>query len=55
MTALTKLIEKNHKLIILILVIVIAVMATSCIFHDLIPICHSVFGCDHKMHVISSF
>jgi len=47
-------IEKYHKAIILSLGAVLVFMATSCIFHDLIPICHKIFGCDHKVHVTSS-
>jgi hypothetical protein len=23
---------------------------TACLFHDVIPICHYLFGCDHAMH-----
>jgi hypothetical protein len=22
----------------------------SCLLHDVIPICHWLFGCDHRMH-----
>jgi hypothetical protein len=47
-------IEKHHKLIILSLSLIILVMVTSCIFHDVIPICHYLFGCDHGMHAVSS-
>jgi hypothetical protein len=24
--------------------------AAACTFHDVIPICHFLFGCDHGMH-----
>jgi hypothetical protein len=24
--------------------------AAACTFHDVIPICHYLFGCDHGMH-----
>ena len=44
-------IEKHHRLIISVLALVILVMLTSCLFHDIIPVCHWLFGCDHQMHV----
>lgn len=47
-------IEKHHKLIIVGLVLVILFMATSCIFHDTIPICHWIFRCDHRLHIAAS-
>ena len=55
MTSIATTVERNHRLIITLLVLIIIVMAASCIFHDFIPVCHLVFGCDHKMHIISSF
>jgi hypothetical protein len=42
---------KYHKFIIVSLGLVIVFMATSCIFHDSITICHEIFGCDHKLHI----
>ena len=47
-------IENNHKRIISSLILVIFFMATSCVFHNVIPICHKIFGCDHKMHETTS-
>ncbi len=47
-------VDKHHRLIIGLLVLVIVFMAASCLFHDLIPICHGLFGCDHQMHMIST-
>jgi hypothetical protein len=47
-------VERRHKLIISLLVLVILVMVTSCLFHDIIPICHWLFGCDHQMHVAAA-
>ncbi len=55
MASISKTIEKNHKLIISVLALVIVALAASCIFHDVITICHHIFGCDHNMHVISAF
>jgi hypothetical protein len=42
--------ERRHRPIILVLVLVVLALASSCLFHDVIPICHYVFGCDHGLH-----
>jgi hypothetical protein len=42
--------EKNHKLIIVAQALIILFFATACILHDVIPVCHYLFGCDHRMH-----
>lgn len=42
--------EKYHRSIIFSLVIVVLFFSASCTFHDIIPICHYVFGCDHLLH-----
>ena len=42
--------EKHHRAIIFSLAFVVVFFATACTFHDLIPICHYVFGCDHGLH-----
>jgi hypothetical protein len=47
-------IEKRHKPIIILLVLVIAVFLSACQFHDILPICHNIFGCDHKMHIVAT-
>jgi hypothetical protein len=54
MQAINESIETYHRFIILSLGFVIVFMAASCIFHDLIPICHGIFGCDHNLHVTGS-
>jgi hypothetical protein len=51
MTDLTSTLDKHHRLIILALVGLIAVFLIACTFHDAVPICHYLFGCDHGMHV----
>jgi hypothetical protein len=51
MSTLNKSIESHHRVIILSLILVILFMATSCVFHDVIPICHAIFGCDHQLHL----
>lgn len=50
MSTASTVIANNHKIIIAALVLVILFFLTACIFHDVIPICHWVFGCDHRMH-----
>jgi hypothetical protein len=42
--------EKHHRAIIFSLAFVVVFFATACTFHDVIPICHYVFGCDHGLH-----
>lgn len=54
MATLSASIERHHKIIISALLLVILVMASSCLFHDILPICHYVFGCDHQMHVAAT-
>lgn len=53
MYAINESIEQHHRFIIFSLGVVLVFMATSCIFHDVIQICHWVFGCDHRVHVTS--
>jgi hypothetical protein len=43
-------VERNHKVIIISLAGVIALFPFACTFHDILPICHYLFGCDHLMH-----
>lgn len=42
-----------HRPIIFSLFIGIVFFAAACTFHDVIPICHYLFGCDHNMHMMS--
>ena len=51
MNAMTSAVDKHHRLIIAGLVAVIVFFMIACTFHDAIPICHYLFGCDHGMHV----
>jgi uncharacterized membrane protein YccC len=50
MTAMSATIERHHQKIIGVLLGVIVFFAAACTFHDTIPICHYLFGCDHAMH-----
>ncbi len=43
-------VERHHQLIIAGLTLVIFFFVTACTFHDTIPVCHYLFGCDHAMH-----
>ncbi len=43
-------IERHHRKIIAALLFVIAFFVAACTFHDILPICHFLFGCDHGMH-----
>lgn len=52
MTAMSTAVEKHHRKIIAGLLLVILFFAVSCMFHDTIPICHYLFGCDHGMHTM---
>ena len=45
--------ERNHRAIIFSLAFVVLFFAASCSFHDIIPICHYLFGCDHQIHAMS--
>jgi len=42
--------EKRQRVIITALVFVIVFFITACTFHDVLPVCHYLFGCDHAMH-----
>jgi hypothetical protein len=53
MNAINQAMEKHHRSIIYSLLFVIVFFAASCTFHDIIPVCHYIFGCDHQMHVAS--
>jgi hypothetical protein len=50
MSALFTVMEKNHRVIIFTLVGVIVLFLFACTFHDVLPICHYLFGCDHMLH-----
>jgi hypothetical protein len=45
--------EKHHPAIILSLVSMIALFLVACSLHDVIPVCHYLFGCDHGLHQLS--
>ena len=43
--------ETHHKGIIYTLSFVAVFFATACTLHDVIPVCHYLFGCDHQVHL----
>jgi hypothetical protein len=53
MTTVTEAVETHHRTIILFLLSLIAVFLAACSLHDVLPICHYVFGCDHSFHGIN--
>ena len=50
MAALSATVERHHRAIIAVLVLMIALFLLACTFHDVIPVCHYLFGCDHALH-----
>jgi len=42
--------ERHHRPIIFTLTFIVVFFAAACTFHDLIPVCHYLFGCDHGLH-----
>ena len=45
--------ENHHRGIIFSLSFVVIFFAAACTFHDVIPICHYLFGCDHHLHAVT--
>jgi hypothetical protein len=43
--------EQHNKPIIYSLLFVIVFFAAACTFHESIPNCHYLFGCDHHLHM----
>jgi hypothetical protein len=52
MATLTMAVEEHPKFIIAVLGLVIVFFLAACLLHEVIPICHWVFGCDHGMHSV---
>jgi len=50
MATIERSIERHHRLIIVLLGAAILFFLASCTFHDALPICHYLFGCDHGFH-----
>jgi hypothetical protein len=43
--------ERHHRLFIGGLTCIILFFLFACTFHEVIPICHYLFGCDHGVHL----
>jgi len=54
MNAINQSIEQHHKGIIYSLLFVIVFFVAACTFHDIIPVCHYLFGCDHQVHLAAA-
>ncbi len=52
MAAISAALERHHRLIIGSLTGIIVFFVMACTFHDVIPVCHYLFGCDHGMHTM---
>jgi len=51
--AISEAIERHHKLIIGILIVIILFFIFACIFDNVIPVCHWLFQCDHAYHAMA--
>ena len=54
MSTMSESIDRHHKPIIILLSLIVLAMVASCTFHEVIPICHWLFGCDHQLHALAS-
>jgi hypothetical protein len=50
MATLTAAVEEHPKFIVAVLGLIIVFFLAACLLHDAIPICHYLFGCDHRLH-----
>jgi hypothetical protein len=50
MTTISASVERYHRPIIVSLLSLIALVLVACVFNDLLPVCHYLFGCDHGFH-----
>lgn len=50
MTRILTTIDEHPRLITAVLGAVILFFLLACLLNDVIPICHWLFGCDHRFH-----
>lgn len=50
MAVISETLERHHQLVIVVLAGIIVFFLAACTFHDVLPVCHYLFGCDHAMH-----
>ena len=43
-------IDAHPRLIVSVLGAVVVFFLAACLLHDVIPVCHYLFRCDHRMH-----
>jgi hypothetical protein len=48
--SITGTIDSHPRLIAGVLGGVVLFFLAACLLHDVIPVCHYIFGCDHRMH-----
>jgi hypothetical protein len=51
MGAMADVLDRHHRLVIVGLVFLLAFFLVACTFHDVITVCHNLFGCDHRLHL----
>lgn len=51
MSAINDTIERHHRPIIATLGGLILLFLVACLLNDVLPICHYIFGCDHRFHI----
>lgn len=50
MITLSRFVESHAKVIAAVQALVIVFFLSACLLHDVIPVCHYLFGCDHRLH-----
>jgi hypothetical protein len=50
MATLNAVMDRHHRAIIFTLALAVVFFAAACTLHDIIPVCHYLFGCDHNLH-----
>jgi len=50
MATMARIIDAHAKLIVAVQGILIVFFLAACLLHDVIPVCHYLFGCDHRLH-----
>jgi len=46
----TNTVDTHPRIIVTVLGLIILFFLTACLLHDVIPVCHWLFKCDHRMH-----
>lgn len=51
MATINTFLDKYNRAIIFSLFGIIVLFLFACTFHDVLPICHWIFNCDHMLHM----